>query len=214
MLTLCVAGMTAPAASRAAESPTEFWPEVALLYRLNPRTRIMLNSAPNRSFDSGDKTTADYGLYLNYKPNYRISYRIGYVYSVSQPSPPGENGVVENRIVLDYSYGWPIGRAGLLWDRTRIDLRDRNGEFSQRFRNRVRYQHDLRIGRLPVIAFADAELFYDTRFDALSRYKFQLGVTFMISPTVDLAPYIGRQIDTKPQEKSTNGLGIIMGLHF
>jgi Protein of unknown function (DUF2490) len=214
LLLLCVAGAVAPSSARADETTTEFWPEAAIYFRLNPRTTLMLNTAPNRSFDSGDKTNDTYGLYLNYKPIYRISYRIGYVHSVNLPMAPGETKVVEHRIVLDYSYGWPIGRAGLLWDRTRIDLRDRDGEFSQRFRNRVRYQHDTQIARLPAIAFVDAELYYDTRFGALSRYKFQIGVVLLIAPTVTLTPYFGRQIDTQPETKITNGLGLILGLHF
>jgi hypothetical protein len=214
VLLLCVAGGVGPSSARADEGPSEFWPEVQLHFRLNPRTQILFNSAPNRSLESGEKTSAEYGLYLDYKPVYHRAYRIGYMYSLSPAPASGGSDIVEHRMVLDYSYGWPIGRTGMLWDRTRIDLRDRDGEFSQRIRNRVRYLQTLRIERKPVTAFVDAELFYDTRFDAISRYKFQIGANIPISPTVELTPYLGRQIDTKPATKSINGLGLVLGLHF
>jgi hypothetical protein len=205
--------MTAPAAARG-ESSTETWPEVQLYYHFNPRALLMLNSSPNRSLESGEKTNGEYGLYLNYKPTSRTAYRIGYMYLANEAPEPGGKEVVEHRIVLDYTYGWPIGRHGLLWDRTRIDLRDRDGDASQRLRNRLRYQQETNIDRLPVLAFVDAELYYDTRFDALSRYKFQIGANLSVARRVDLTPYVGWQIDEKPQSETTMGLGLVLGVHF
>jgi len=205
--------MTAPVKARA-ESHTETWPEVQLYYHFNPRTLLMLNSSPNRSLESGEKTNGEYGLYFNYKPTSRIAYRIGYMYLVDEASEPGANEVVEHRIVLDYTYGWPIGRRGLLWDRTRIDLRDLDGDASQRIRNRVRYQQEAKIDRLPVLAFVDAELYYDTRFDILSRYKFQIGARRSVARSVNLTPYICWQIDKNPESETALGLGLVLGVHF
>jgi hypothetical protein len=214
LLLLCAAGAVAPSSAQASETVREFWPEAQIYYRLNPRTQLMLNTAPNRSVESGEKTAVDYGLHLIHKPTSRVAYRIAYLYAVNLPVAPEGREVVEHRIVLDYTYNWPIGRTGTLVDRTRIDLRDRDGVFSQRFRNRVRYQQDMRIERFPVMAFVDTELFYDTRFAAISRYKFQIGLNLFTSPTVELTPYFGYQIDTKPETRSVAAFGLVVGLHF
>ena len=107
-----------------------------------------------------------------------------------------------------------MGRKGRLWGRTRIDLRDRDGNSSQRLRNRLRYQQETNIDRLPVLAFVDAELYYDTRFNALSRYKFQVGANLGVARSVDLTPYVGWQIDKKPESETTLGLGLVLGVHF
>jgi len=212
-----VAGSVACAlagSAAAAETTEEFWPELQAWWRLNPSTQLLFNPAPTRSKDSDERTAVDWGVYLDYRiPQDPISYRIGYVYSVSNPETP-QSRTTENRIVMDFNYRWKIGGAGLLTDRTRLDLRDKEGSTSQRLRNRVQYEYESKLGELGFVPYSSFELYYDTRYDAIARYKFELGATFIFSPEVELTPYYGRQTDTHPQRQYVNALGLMLALRF
>jgi hypothetical protein len=120
----------------------------------------------------------------------------------------------EQRIVLDFNYRWQIGASGQLSDRTRLDLRDREGTTSQRLRNRVQYEFESTLGELGFVPYSNLEIYYDTRYDGIARYKFELGATFVFSPQVELKPYYGRQIDTKPVHTYINALGLTLVLRF
>lgn len=203
-----------PSTSGAAETTHEFWPELQAWWRLTPSTQLLFNPAPTRSRDSDDRTAVDWGLYLDYRvPKDPASYRIGYVYVVSNPDAP-QSRSIEHRIVMDFNYRWKLGDAGLLTDRTRLDLRDKEGSTSQRLRNRVQYEYESKLGELGFVPYGNFELYYDTRYDAIARYKLELGATFVFSPQVELTPYYGRQTDTRPQRQTVNALGLMLALRF
>jgi len=214
LLALGPALWVAPGIAAAAETTREFWPELQAWWRLSPSTQLLFNPAPTRSAESDDRTAVDWGLYLDYRvPKDPASYRIGYVYSVSHPTNP-ESRSVEHRIVADYNYRWKIGEAGLLTDRTRLDLRDKEGVTSQRLRNRLQVEVETTLGDTPFVPYGNAELYYDTRYDTIARYKFELGATFVCSPQVELTPYVSRQTDTQPQRQNVNALGLILAVRF
>ena len=213
-LLACGLGSVLPGGASAADTTHEYWPELQAWWRLNPSTQLLFNPAPVHSKEGDDRTAVDWGLYLDYRvPHDPMSYRVGYVYSVSDPESESSRKV-EHRVVLDFNYRWKIGAAGLLTDRTRLDLRDIEGTSSQRLRNRVQYEYESKLGDIGFVPYTNVELYYDTRYDAIARYKFELGANFVFSPQVELAPYFGRQTDTKPQRKHINALGLVLGLHF
>ena len=212
------AGLVASGASaiaHGADTSSEFWPELQVFVRLNDSTRLLLNPAPTRSRETDERTGVDYGVYLDYRELKAAgSYRIGYVHSITEPSTSQESKSAENRIVLDYSHRWKIGTAGLLTDRTRLDLRDKEGSTSQRLRNRVQVEYETQAGELPLVPYANLELFYDTRFDAIARFKAELGATLVASSQAEITLYVGRQTDTKPERRNINALGLLLTLHF
>ena len=198
----------------ATETAGEFWPELQAWWRLSPTTQLMFNPAATRSRDSDERTAVDWGLYLDYRvPNDPASYRIGYVYSVSHPESELSRKV-EQRVVLDFNYRWKVGASGLITDRTRLDLRDIEGTSSQRLRNRVQYEFESELGDIGFVPYTNFEIYYDTRYHAISRYKFEAGATFVFSPQVDFTPYYGRQITVQPQRQYVNALGLTLALRF
>ena len=210
---LLVLGGLAPGTAPCADTTKEFWPELQVFWRLSPSTQVLFNPAPTRSKESDERTAVDWGLYVDVRaPKEPASYRIGYVYSVSDPNAPTSQ--IEHRIVLDYNYRWKIGDAGQLTDRTRIDLRNKEGNTSQRLRNRLQYEYETRLGEVPFVPTASFELYYDTRYHKIARHKFELGATFVFSPLVDLTPYYGRQTDTQPRRANVDALGLVLALHF
>ena len=197
-----------PAVAQGAESSSEAWPELQVFIRLNETTQLLLNPAPTRSRDTDHRTGVDYGIYLDHRRQGAPgSYRIGYVRSLS-------DGAAENRIVLDYTHRWKPAPAVLLTDRTRLDLRNKEGTSSQRLRNRVQLEYETHLAALPVVPYANLEIYYDTRYDAFARLRAEAGATFVFSERADLTLYLARQTDTRPQRTSVNALGTTLALHF
>ncbi|HSW26590.1 MAG TPA: DUF2490 domain-containing protein, partial [Burkholderiaceae bacterium] len=144
----------------AAETTREFWPELQVWWRLNPSTQLLFNPAPVHSKEGDTRTAVDWGLYLDYRvPHDPISYRIGYVYSITNPDAPLSK-TIEHRIVMDFNYRWKIGEAVVLTDRTRLDLRDKEGNTSQRLRNRVQLEYESKLGELGFVPYTNFELYY------------------------------------------------------
>lgn len=201
-----------PGIAHATDFDHEFWPELQVFWRLDPGTQLLFNPAPTRSRDSDSRTAVDWGLYVDYRaPKDPASYRIGYVYSVSDPQGDRQ---IEHRIVLDFNYRWKLGEAWQLIDRTRVDLRDKEGSTSQRLRNRVQVEYETTLGGYGFVPYSNLEAYYDTRFDAVARWKFEFGATVVFSPQVELTPYWGRQTDTKPQRTNVSALGLLLALRY
>src|SRR5271169_1860233 len=120
-----------PASVARAETHYEFWPELDLWFKLTDALRLELTGSGTRN-DSGDRTNGTGAVYLDYRMNDPISWRIGYSYVNTLPDDPGQNNSVEHRVSLDFNYRWHLGDEVLLTDRTRLDLRDIEGDDSYR----------------------------------------------------------------------------------
>src|SRR5271169_6646426 len=75
------------AGAAGAETHYEFWPELDLWYRLTDSLRLELTGSGTRD-DSGDRTDGTGALYLDYRMNDSISWRIGYSYINTLPDDP------------------------------------------------------------------------------------------------------------------------------
>jgi hypothetical protein len=195
-----------------AEDHVEFWPELDAWLPLTQPTRLLFTVSGTRDRETGDRTDADLALYIDYRASDRISWRAGYVYSSGKPASAEEEGSVENRLVGDFNYRWAFGNATRLTDRTRLDLRDVDGDFSYRLRNRLRLEYETHVRSWTVTPYVNVEAFYDDRFHAVSRYRLELGGTASITRAVEVEVYVGRQRDSHPSTKCTNGIGLTLTL--
>jgi hypothetical protein len=197
-----------------AETSSEFWPELDTWVRLNDATRLLFVAESVRDSDSGDRVNADMQGSVDYRYNDRISFRAGYEYANTPPASPDERDSIEHRWVLDFYYKWKLDEATKLTNRFRTDIRDVDGTSSYRLRDRLKLEHETRIGQQPVTPYGDVEAFYDSRHDSVSRYKFDIGVTTPLSKDIVIDLYFGRQRDTQPSASYVNGIGITLSLYL
>jgi Protein of unknown function (DUF2490) len=211
---LACIGMALALASRAARSDTtsDFLPELDIWIKLNKDTRVLLASDDTRDRDSGDRTKGQGAAYLDYRLNDRISFRGGYMYSVTPATEPDESNSVEHRWILDTSYNWRLSDAAKLTDRVRLDFRDIAGSYSQRIRDRLKLEYETHIGRQAVNPYGNIEAYYDTRYDTVSRYRLELGATTPLSNDIEIDLFLGRQRDTQPSTKFSTDIGITLTL--
>ncbi len=202
------------AGAAGADTSNEFWPELDTWIKLNDPTRLLVTADGTRDRDSGDRVNSEVAAYVDYRFSDRISLRAGYLYANTPPDTPGDGHSIERRWVLDFSYNWKLDDATKLTERVRTDLRDLAGESSYRIRERLKVEHEWHVGHQTVTPYGNVEAYYDSRFDTVSRYRLELGATTPLSKDIEIDLYVGRQRDTQPGNKYTNGIGVTLNLYL
>ena len=97
--------------------------------------------------------------------------------------------------------------------RNRGDLRFLKSDYSSRYRPRLRIERQVELWHMALLPYTPAELFYDTRFNAVNRYRFAVGVEVPIRKAI-LDLYLMRQEDNRSEPGHSNMLGIAVSFHF
>lgn len=205
-----------------ADDSTEFWPEVNAFVPLGSRTRVHLSAAYAEGKES-DTRSLDLAAYLDVslKPitrNHlqdgdwqRSRYfwtRVGYT-RVFKATDESAADVTEDRGVISFLGKAPLPAAVWLEARARADLRWIGGEYSTRYRFRLEASREFEwLGRT-LVPYANAESFYDTRYDGWSRGLFQGGAELEMSNGFRWETYLARQIDRLPSSTAVTALGVV-----
>jgi hypothetical protein len=176
--------------------------------------RLLLTGSGTRDAEGGDKTQGAYAAYLDCRINGHFSVRAGYEYRERLQLSTGARGSVEHRQIYDFNYYADLRQDARLTDRTRIDVRDRGGQTTYRFRNRLTFTRDLEVHRVRLAPYASGEVFYDTQYDRVNRLQFRLGTTLPTGPNVAWDFYLARQRDTQPATKFINALGVTLVIKY
>ena len=94
--------------------------------------------------------------------------------------------------------------------RTRWDARDVDGSYSNRYRLRLQVEKSMQVAGHAVVAFANAETFYDTRYDTWNRQRYQLGAEAELNRTWRLEPSLIRQNDSRSQPAHVDAFGLAL----
>jgi len=99
----------------------------------------------------------------------------------------------EEKIVAELNTPATTGRWRFR-SRTRLEQRWISGEPSQRYRERLRLERQTTLWwRDPILPYAAYEIYYDTRYRALSRTGYRLGVELPLASRLKLDPSAVRQ---------------------
>jgi hypothetical protein len=208
--------MTALALPMVARGDTthEFWPELDLWVELSKPARLLFTASGTRDREEGDKTDAAFGAYFDYRTGERVSLRAGFVRVRVTATEPGEADSTENRVVLDFNYRWRLSDRALLVDRTRLDLRAKDDENTYRVRNRLRLEYETKMREVALNPYASAEAYYDSRFDSVTRFRFETGVVIPRGRHLEWDLYAGRQRDSQASTYYTNGFGVTLSFIY
>jgi Protein of unknown function (DUF2490) len=200
-------------ATASAAVTNEIWPEIDVVLPVTGSLRLLLTGSGTRDAE-GDRTQGAYAAYLDYRINQHFSVRAGYEYRERFQLSTGARGSVEHRQIYDFNYYVALGQDARLTDRSRIDVRDRGGQTTYRFRNRLTFTRDLEVYRVRLAPYASGEVFYDTQYDRVDRLQFRLGTTLPTGPNVAWDFYLVRQRDTQPATKFINALGVTLTIKY
>jgi hypothetical protein len=198
-----------PAVARAQDTQVEFWPELDIWKRLSPETQLFFPFAISHSREA-DFTEGTVGANIDHRFDVHISIRGGfrYIFSISDASTK------EFRPIGEFTYRFFPGSSILILDRTRFDLRIINGDASWRLRNRLRAERTFNLVRenRTTTPYAMLEAGYDSRYDAVNRFKVTVGNEYQFGPRLMLDTYVAYQTDDHATIERVIGLGVALNL--
>jgi hypothetical protein len=196
------------------EERFEVWPELDVWVQLSPDWKLFFPLAISRAREV-DYTEALVGAHVDYRFSHHLSARVGYRF-LWAPSEIGEENVyTEHRGVAEITARAYPGLGIVLLDRNRLDLRDIDGEFSWRYRNRPRVERTFPLTRdRSVNPYAMVEIGYDSRFDVFNRVRLQVGAEYQFSRRLMLDTYFLRQWDDYSSVPRLYALGFAFNLMY
>jgi len=221
----------APSMVIASDSTTQqFWPEIDAYVRIDERSRLLLTAAATRAME---------GLFAEKRPVFQdAQFTLNFDYTLApflrEHVPQAEwvkSRLLWTRLGLEYGRSFdsaddafrsytgvaelharfPTESSLVAATRLRLDLRDINGERSQRYRVRVGAEWQDQVFDHPIEPYGSIEFLYDTRYDKWSRVTLKTGLETPITERWRLEPYVELQLN-RPQDELKRVLGI--GLTF
>ena len=117
-------------------------------------------------------------------------------------------GRTERRPIVElHSRAEPVD-TWWLFSRLRYEHRDIEGAQSWRFRVRLGMEKESAWGGHDVVPYVHAEAFYDSRFDAWSRERYEAGAEIKLNKNWRIEPYLARQRDDRPSPARLDTLGV------
>ncbi|HTP41651.1 MAG TPA: DUF2490 domain-containing protein [Nitrospiria bacterium] len=224
-LTLTVAGavftlLAVPAL--AGESQTELVPEINAFVQLSDTTRLYFRADLTRNLTE-DTSDGLIGVHLDItiKPILRRKLReadwerdryfwmrIGYQLLGNLD---GEGwGSTEDRGIIEATGRAPLPVKFWLVNRIRVDLRYMETDFSARFRERLGIERQVVVFGVITVPYAEAEIFYDTRYDAWNQQRYQAGAEIGLTERWRIEPYYARQENQRSKPAHLNIVGFIV----
>ena len=103
----------------------------------------------------------------------------------------------EHRYIPTVYYTTPLGEHFESRNRTRVELRDVAGTWSQRWQHRSAIGRDVSIAGREVFTYGQFDLSYDSRFRSLNRTEKSVGLRVPITPTTSIDTFFAHQDDTR-----------------
>ena len=97
-----------------------------------------------------------------------------------------------------------------LVNRARLDVRNISGVWSQRYRLHVGVEREFTPNGVPIVPYAQAETFYDTRNGSWNRQLYQTGVEVELSKSWRYEVYVSRQVDSPAPSANLSTLGLVL----
>jgi uncharacterized protein DUF2490 len=201
----------------------EIVPEVNGYFKLSERARLFL-LADVSHVSPDDVTNGELGIHFDYtltpvlRPSLReaewernryLWVRVGFRRLGSIDGR--DDGFRESRLLLEATARFGLPHEVWLVNRLRLDLRDVDGTNSSRYRYRIGAEKEFRTGGGTVfVPYAQAEWFYDTRFNAWSRQRYQLGAEIELDKHWRIEPYYAYDKDKYPSAEGLNRLGLVL----
>jgi hypothetical protein len=221
-------------AATADDTRREFWPEVDAYVGLDERSRLMFSAAGTRAMEGHvdhdsilSLQQAQFSVNFDYtlapilrrdvprsewSKNRLLWARLGFEYGTSLGSGDdfrSTTGIVElNTRLAVHGGAW-------LTNRLRADLREINGESSQRYRVRVGAEWAATAFDHPYEPYASVEALYDTRYDKWSRTTLKAGLETPIGGDWRVEPYLELRLN-RPDDQLSRvlGLGLTFKVYF
>ncbi|MCI4431732.1 MAG: DUF2490 domain-containing protein [Burkholderiales bacterium] len=205
----------------AQDTRREFAPEGNAYFKVSDQARVYLQASVVGRLTQ-NITDGELGANFDYtfKPIFRpellaaqwernryLWARVGYLLGGGQE---GLKDFSERRIIVQATGRGLLADEFWLMHRGEVDFRDIDGEASRRYRYRAAIEREFTVQGAAVVPYAQAEIFYDTRYSAVSRQLYQLGAEVELTRQWRIEPYYARQADKLPTPGAVDRLGLVL----
>ena len=211
----------------AQETSDQFWPEGQLYVHVSKTLRLRALARLTKGVES-DKFTEgilEFDVDVSLKPILRrvlaenpntergtyLTLRAGYMHVATFNDEDDSSN--EHRAILELTPRYPLTRSMLLSDRSRVEARWINGQYSLRYRNRLRLERDFKVRSFSFTPYATGELFYDTRYRIWNRNVYSFGTEVPIHRRAIIEFYYLRQNTSRSSTPHVNAFGLVFQWH-
>jgi len=210
-------GAACAGSAAAQETAKEVWPEIDVWVQLNPKVKLFFPISVSKSRQT-EYSEGLIGARVDYRFNRYVSARTGYGYLWSISDRGAADQYQEHRPIAELSLHAYPGASIVLIDRSRADFRFINGDYSWRYRNRIRIERTFAFKRWPptrtLNPYVMDELGYDSRYDSFNRNRLTAGVETQFTRTVMLDLNLVRQDDARSSVERLWAFGIALNLTY
>ena len=211
-----------PAAAQ--DVSTQFWPEIDTFVRLSDDMRIYVPASNTREGTDDSDQDGTVGAYLDYYTSpigklnlvgpanaarrHRLLLRAGYGYTAGDDGQPATSTLTAEATGR-MSIPWEL----LLSDRNRFDLAFTGGDFDPRYRNRLRLERNVDLGKPTLTPYVYGEFFYS--FDEGDWYKIRAAVGLEVHLWERFVPEVYFQRDyINGPSGDVNGFGLVLSIYL
>ncbi len=123
---------------------------------------------------------------------------------VSQPA------ITEHRYIPTVFSTIPLNGGFELRNRTRVEIRDIDRQWSRRWQDRTAVGRDVDILGQPVFTYGQIDLSYDSRYSTLNRIDKSVGVRVPLVPGTSIDTFFTRQDDTRRMTRVLYATGALL----
>jgi hypothetical protein len=214
--------------SEPSDSTREFWPEIDLFVKLNEKARIFALISATRPENLKSFADGQNGVHLDFygvpplrkyplvnavDPSRSKSLMVRVGYLISRPKT-GSSTSVEHMATSEATIRAHLRRELLLSVRNRADFRWVDGDPKHRYRNRIKLEKTLAVGRFQLTPYAHAEVFYDFNVREWTRLRYAGGAEWTITKRIVFEAYFLRQNTWGTVPQFVDATGLALQLYF
>ena len=229
LLPVCLAvvlWLAAAGQAAAQDVAKEFWPEVDTWWRLSPAWRLSLfvptsenldthyregNLIPQVDFAFG-QTRRERRLMDEDRARKMKAFMIRGGYLGGKSLDDEGAAYSEHSALIEFHSRIPNKGGFLLSHRFRTDFRwlGQDSEFSTRYRYRLQLEKEYVAGRVSLVPYVNGEAYYDSRYEAVNRYRLIAGTSVAWSPRTAVETNLTYQYDSKSSTKEILAANVIL----
>jgi len=213
----------AEAQQQSSDTPKEFWPAVRVYVPLKEKIRLYFLFTTTRSEETKNDQEAHVGAHVDYTVNKWLVLSAGYRYGFSFTD---DDPFKEHRPLTEQTIRQALPLGILLTDRNREEFRFVNGDYSFRYRNRLRFEREFPVRDRSISPYASIELYHDSRFDVWNRNRLTVGTQVQLKRAFALLRsviprkqllldvYYTKQNDSRSEPHHIHAIGTALVIHF
>ncbi len=199
--------VSAQTMSPASTDDTQVWSELQITAPLRKKFDLIFKGTFRLGRNVTHPVSESGAISIVYKATRFLTFETGYQYQAAQPSTGRKR--YTNTLLFNGTVKFPLGKFTFS-DRNQIERRFRNSRpDNTRYRNRLRVEYPLAVGKSKFNVFVSNEVFFDVSSKRLARNRVAVGANKKLNKCLTGELYYMRQNDGRSRPGDLHIIGTI-----